>query len=311
VRVFFIFSVVYLGVALFVAPIFMNTGMTVGVASATLLSVAKYFLIGIVVGLLIIFWVVGRQELGRRIVPVGYAVLATILLQAGFTLLKNTMPFAGQYFADPFLANLDRALHFGVDPWVIMHWLGQYLPVDYLMYSYLTVWALPAFALPIIIAASDGNHTRAMRTIALYVVAWVLLGNVLAFAGLSVGPVYYDLLTGDTRFADLTQALISSGVTESPIGRTQQGLWQIYIGQRAGVGSGISAFPSVHVAVATVTAIYMAERSKWLILPAVMFLFFTFFLSVYTGYHYAIDGYASILVVFTFWWAMRRKFAPE
>ncbi len=305
----------YLAVGLVTALIFIDNSMTglfaVLDASAVMFSVARYFLIGIVVGIAIIFFIVGRQELQRRIALVGYAALATVCLQAGFTLLKNTMPYIHPYFADPFWAYWDRVLHFGADPWFLAHWVGQYLPVDYLMQLYMAAWALPAIGLPIIIAASDGNHTRAMRTLVLYVVAWVFLGNILAFAGLSVGPVYYDRLTGDARFSDLTQALVASGVTESSIGRLQEVLWKIYIGQRAGMGSGISAFPSVHVAIATVTAIYMAERSKWLILPAALFLFFTFFLSVYTGYHYAIDGYASILVIFSIWLVLRRKMSPQ
>lgn len=312
---FFIFSAAYFAIGLISALAFLDNSMR-GIfalvdASTVMLSVAKYFLIGIVVGVAFIFFIVGRRELQRRIVLVGYAVVATILLQAGFTLLKNTMPYIHAYFADPFWAYWDRMVHFGRDPWVIMHWMGRFLPVDYLIHLYLAVWALPAIGLPIIIAASDGNHARGMRTIVLYVVAWVFLGNILALAGLSVGPVYYDRLTGDTRFFDLTQALVASGVTESPIGRIQEVLWKIYIGQRVGMGSGISAFPSVHVAVATVTAIYMIERSKWLVLPAVLFLFFTFFLSVYTGYHYAIDGYASILIIFTVWLVLRRKMPAQ
>jgi len=275
--------------------------------SAILLFVARYFLIGIVVGVTFILLMVGWREFQLRLALVAYAVLATVLMQSGFTLLKNAMPYIHSYFADPFWAYWDRALHFGIDPWTIAHWLGQYLPVDYLLHVYLMVWILPAMGLPVIIAASDRKHTRAMRTIVLYVVVWVFLGNILAFAGLSVGPVYYDLLTGDMRFSDLTQALEASGLTESTIGRVQKALWEIYAGGSAGLGSGISAFPSVHVAIATLTAIYMIERSKWLILPAVLFLVIVFFLSVYTGYHYAIDGYVSIFVVFSAWLLLRRK----
>jgi len=217
------------------------------------------------------------------------------------------MSFAAPYFADPIMADVDKSLHLGVDPWVIAHWASAYLPTDTMLYSYLTVWTLPAFALPIILAATDGDQARITRTLILYAVAWIFIGNILAFSGLSVGPVYYDRLLGGERFSDLTLALDATGVTKSGIGVTQQVLWDIYAGNSAKIGSGISAFPSVHVAVATVAAIYMFERS-WLLAPiAVAFLCATFFLSVYTGYHYAIDGYVAFVVIVGLWAWLRKS----
>jgi len=315
VKSFFYFSIIYLGFAVIVASIYMDGNMTglaaVSISAKALLTVGEYFLIGIFAGIIILTLLVDREMLHRRAMPIAYALVATVLTQAGFTLLKNTMSFITPYFADPFFANLDHALHFGMDPWMIAHWLGNYLPTKAMTYSYLTVWGLPALTLPAIIAATDVNRVRAKRTLVLYLVAWIFIGNVLALSGLSVGPVYYDRLLGGDRFADLMMALQTSGVSDSHIGRVQQALWDIYTGRSASIGSGISAFPSVHVAIASVTAIYMVERSKWLLPLAAAFLFFTFFLSVYTGYHYAVDGYASILVVFAVWWVMRRKFAAE
>ena len=55
----------------------------------------------------------------------------------------------------------------------------------------------------------------------------------------------------------------------------------------------MSAFPSMHVAVATVTALYLAERSRLLGLIGAAFWAVVMFLSVYTGYHYALDGIAA------------------
>lgn len=310
-RAFFLFTAAYLIFAILFAPLFMDGGMTGFLAvsrSAFLLwQTGKYFLIGILVGLIALVLTVEKSELRARLPMIGVAIVASVFIHAGFTILKNTMSFITPYFADPFIANVDRALHFGVDPWVIAHWVGDYLPTTLMIYSYLTIWALPAFALPVIIALTDGDRARMVRTLALYAVAWVFVGNVLAFSGLSVGPVYFDRLLGGDQFAGLTVALVESGVTASGIGNTQQALWEIYSGQSALIGSGISAFPSVHVAIATVAAIYMCERSKWLVPLAATFLFFTFYLSVFTGYHYAVDGYVSMIVIFGVWWLLKRR----
>lgn len=284
------------------------TGFLAVSRSAMLLwQTGKYFLIGILVGLIALVLTVEKSELRARLPVIGLAIGASVFIHAGFTILKNTMSFITPYFADPFFANVDRVLHFGVDPWVIAHWIGDYLPTNLMIYSYLTIWALPAFALPVIIALTDDDRARMVRTLTLYAVAWVFVGNVLAFSGLSVGPVYFDRLLGGDQFAGLTVALVESGVTASSIGTTQRALWEIYSGQSALIGSGISAFPSVHVAIATVAAIYMCERSKWLVPLAAMFLFFTFYLSVFTGYHYAVDGYVSMIVIFGLWWLLKRR----
>lgn len=310
-RSFFLFTAAYLIFAILFAPLFMEGGMTgflaVTRSAYVLWQTGKYFMIGILIGLILLTMLVDRDVLRARIPVIGLALAASVFLHAGFTILKNVMSFITPYYADPFMANLDKTLHFGVDPWVIAHRIGDYLPTDLMIYSYLTIWALPAFALPVIIALTDGDRARMMRTLIIYATAWIFIGNVLAFAGLSVGPVYYDRLLGGERFSGLTAALVESGVAASGIGHTQQALWDIYAGKSALIGSGISAFPSVHVAIATVTAIYMCERSKWLVPLAVTFLFFTFYLSVFTGYHYAVDGYASFIIVIGIWWLLRRR----
>lgn len=310
-RTFFLFTAAYLIFAILFAPFFMDGGMTGFLAvtrSAILLwHTGKYFLIGILIGLIILILTVEKHVLRARLPVIGLALGASVFIHAGFTILKNVMSFITPYFADPLIANVDRALHFGLDPWVIAHWMGAYLPTNLMIYSYLTIWALPAFALPVIIALTDGDKVRMSRTLILYAVAWIFVGNILAFSGLSVGPVYFDRLLGGDRFADLTTALVHSGVTASGLGQTQAALWEIYSGQSALIGSGISAFPSVHVAIASVAAIYMSERSKYLIPLAATFLFFTLYLSIFTGYHYAVDGYVSIIVIFSLWWVLRRR----
>ena len=62
-------------------------------------------------------------------------------------------------------------------------------------------------------------------------------------------------------------------------------------------GGGISAFPSMHAAMATLWAGYLVERSRWLAPIGLGFLAVILYLSVYTGWHYAVDGIASIAVV--------------
>jgi hypothetical protein len=240
------------------------------------------------------------------VLAVVMAFVGTLLFHGGFTLVKTSMPYIAPFFADPMLADWDKLLHGGRDAWEIAHQIGAHLPMDWLVLFYLEVWVWPAICLPVIIAALDTDSDRVRRTMILYMLAWVLLGNVVALSGMSVGPVFYDRLLDTARFDGLTQALLNSE------GRNfvdiQDFLWLSYTENEQVLGSGISAFPSVHVGIAAVTAIYLFERSRLLAPFGLAFLVIILFLSVYTGYHYALDGYASIFLIGAAWvWLHRRR----
>ena len=72
-------------------------------------------------------------------------------------------------------------------------------------------------------------------------------------------------------------------------------------------GSGISAFPSLHVAMMTVVALYLAGFGWIGKAVGVALVSAVLFVSVWIGYHYAIDGYASIGAVLAAHWALRRR----
>jgi hypothetical protein len=106
---------------------------------------------------------------------------------------------------------------------------------------------------------------------------------------------------GGDRFDALHTALATFGIKSSFVGLIQGYLWNSYETHSLIMGTGISAFPAVHLAIATTMALYLLERSRLLAPIGLLFVAIIQFLSVYTGYHYAIDGYSSILAVVGFW----------
>ena len=240
--------------------------------------------------------------------------LACVFLTA-FSSIKGTLPILSEslgfrpFFADPFLASLDRSLHGGRDPWELTHefiaWLGTPSWVGLFPYIYGLWWAIPAFYLPSVMFLLGDGGNRIWRFLLLYLFTWCLLGNVLAFLGLSAGPVYFDRVTGDAMFEDLEAALRNTEVVHAWFGKSQDWLWQSYSEDLQSVGSGISAFPSLHVAAATVTTLYMIEKSPWLAPPGLGLLIAMQFISVWSGYHYAIDGYFSIAAVVVMYFLLR------
>lgn len=253
----------------------------------------------------------GWRDVFSRARPIAYAVYGVIFVQMGFMLSKSVIPFLVPYYADPALATFDAWLHGGVDPWVLAHrWVEGTNIVPWLG-LYLRWWSIPAMILPVLIAVSDPDLARVRRYSWLFLLSWLVIGNVLAVVGSSAGPVFYDMLLGQDRFAGLNSALAESGISDSRIGTIQAALWQQYQAGSTALGLTISAFPSMHVAVAAITALYLAERSLWLAPLGLAFLLAILFLSVLTGYHYAIDGYASILLVAAGSWALRSRATVE
>lgn len=256
--------------------------------------------------LAVLFFRPDRTEFRQRALAVFYAYAGCILLQTGFFFIKHAIPSVVPFYADPALAGFDQWLHGGTDPWIIAHRWAANINIGPLLPFYTDIWALPATALPIFLTLLDSDPGRRERFLALYLGVWILLGNIFAMAASSVGPVFYDALLGGDRFYALGEALRLGPVEGSMVGRVQKYLWQGYSTGSFDTGVAISAFPSVHVALITVIGLYLAERRR-LLAPLGLALVAVFqFLSVYTGYHYAIDGYVSIIAVCGGWVFLRR-----
>jgi len=235
-------------------------------------------------------------------------LLMCCVFLAAFSTVKSSMPLLGDmlgmthFYADEALANLDKMLHFGVDPWIATHalteWLGLTNFASQASILYGLFWALPALYLPAILFFVGEEEARTRHFIIMFAVTWIGLGNVLAFVGFSAGPIFYDAAFGTERFTELHASLAQFGLAESWIGETQGMLWSAYADQVQQMGTGISAFPSLHVAMTTVFVLYFFERNRYLGYVGLVFLSAIQFISVWSGYHYAIDGYASMALVY-------------
>lgn len=222
-------------------------------------------------------------------------LMALMIFQGSFTSLKNMLPIlAGGFHYDTLHADIDRFIHFGHDPWRLLYSFAAHpIVLAVVEWNYSVLWFVICFASLFFVATSswaDGVRTRYML---MFMFVWVFCGNVLAGLFLSAGPAFYGPITGDgSRFADQL-AFLSGGQARS----FQLYLWRIHESGVAGFGSGISAFPSVHVGLITMNALFLSERFPRLAWLAAAYTVVIVMSSVYLGWHYAIDGYVSIVVV--------------
>lgn len=309
-RLFLIITVIYALVGMVLVTMFRDNPMPVILKVLVSLPASLQAFYGViwwlVPGLVLLFLTVPLRILARRLPEAVVTVFISSLFFLVFTMLKTLLPYLVPFWADPALAEFDRALHLGIDPWQVAHALSGLIDANIAYTIYIGLWMGPALYLPVLLVLIDGDEARIRRFMLLHAFCWIGLGNVLALAGMSAGPIFYDRLLGGDTFAPLMEALHQSGVFSTETYRVQAELWEVYQRHGQTAGSGISAFPSVHVGMATVLALYLIERSRSLLLPAVLLTVVFQFLSVYLGWHYAVDGYVSILVVVLIWMLLRR-----
>ncbi|WP_353476586.1 phosphatase PAP2 family protein (plasmid) [Salipiger sp. H15] len=314
-RAFFAFGIGYALVSFLIAILFRDgvVADVLGTVSGDL-DVSLWYL-WLAAGLVSLWAVRAETRRGTgtagAVGTVAMVYAAILSLHVGFTMFKTTMPSIVPYYADPYLARFDAWLHGHTDPWAVINRLFGAQTMLSLTPLYQGPWLVAAFLFPVILIATDDDPVRVKRYLVLYCASWIVIGNVLALSGMSVGPIFYDRLYDSDRFAALTRTLHFAGLDRTVMGALQDYLWDMYAAGREGFGTGISAFASVHVSVATVVALYCGERSVLLAFPAALFCGAILLLSIWSGYHYAVDGYFSIGVMALLWMYLRRRMETQ
>jgi hypothetical protein len=228
---------------------------------------------------------------------------ACCLGMAAFWTLKFRFPALIPFWADPFLARLDHWLHFR-DPWWILHEATPDWVTRPLLVFYFPIWLLNFFGCIVIAALHRDEGERHRYFLALFA-TYAVLGTLVACGLASVGPIFYDRFIAGDRYGALTAALHCDPSMQLILFVADR----LYTAPVAGVEdyfAGISAMPSMHVALATLNALFLNRINRSAGIAGWSFLGITQVGSVYFGWHYAIDGYASIIAVLILW----RRISP-
>jgi hypothetical protein len=240
----------------------------------------------------------------------GVALLVALMVfQGTFTSIKNALPvWVGDFPHDRMQADIDAWLHFGVDPWrYLMSGAGTASVRSVVEWNYNVLWFVICFGALFFVATTPAVAGIRRRYLFCFMLVWIVVGNLLAGTFLSAGPAYYGLVTGDTaRFGDQLAFLAQGADSANSAAVYQSYLWSLHMSGQAGFGSGISAFPSVHVALAMLNALFIFEWNRRLGLLAFAYVGFVAASSVYLAWHYAIDGYVAAAVTFGLYAIVRR-----
>lgn len=250
----------------------------------------------------------GRNGLRARLSRENLAWFATLCVLLipfvdAFGYVKSSIPALNPYPWDDAFIRIEAWLHFGRQPW---EWLALVFrgerSVRTLNYLYQPVFTFAVLATMLWHTARPISPAHRSRVLFGFMLVWIVPGNVLAVLFASVGPCFYGRFTGGPDpFAPLMAELHAYNADHGISSVwSQDALWAGYLDEA--VPLGVSAMPSVHVGLATLVA--LAWHPTRLRSLAWAYLLITLIASVRLGWHYAIDGYVSIIVTAAMWWAM-------
>lgn len=246
----------------------------------------------------------GRRFLTpQRLIAALPVVLVLPLFMSAFTSMKSMIPWLSPFSWDPAFSSWDRTLHGGVDPWRLLQpFLGTPAGTAFMNLVY-HKWFLVVNAVLLWQAFATGAPRLRQQFLIAFVLTWVLLGTGMALLLPAAGPCYFGRVT---TLANPYEPLMTylEGVHLvgwNPAFALQERLWDFYSSGSLALGGGISAMPSMHVALSILFVLLGFRASR---LAGSLFLIFAALIllgSVHLGWHYAIDGYAVIPLVWLIW----------
>lgn len=254
----------------------------------------------------------GEPVLVSVIWYVGGALLAGCTIPAFGIFKQFILPIQG-FPWDVTLAEADRLLFFGHDPWRATHAVfGSVAGTKFLdtLYSF---WMIIMYGFPAAVVALFSENAMRVRLIGCWLASWVFIGGIGAWLLASAGPCYFNQLVGpNASFAELNVRLAgiaaqahAQGIKINAID-FQPMLLGAYKSTHYAPAGGISAMPSMHLAMATLFAITGYQWHRWLGHVMVLYWVFIWIGSIHLGWHYAWDGLVAGALMLGLWVIAKR-----
>lgn len=216
------------------------------------------------------------------------AILGVAALLSGFNMIcfmwiKAEINLVVPFRADQNIANIGRFI-FGQDPWRFFR--GMDLNLMALTYNVLWFWALIITLFSVLIAKPTKERAASLFS---YFFLWSVFGPVGQYLVPAAGPIFYERIGLGPRYDGLYASIpaLTSDISNY--------LWTHYHQRSLGLGAGISAMPSLHIATAAWMVLSLLSIRSRLALPAAILGLYLWVASIALGWHYFLDGVVGAL----------------
>lgn len=245
----------------------------------------------------------------ERVILALPALAAYSVVISAFTSVKSAIGSVNPYNLDPLLAEADRVIHGGYYSWEWLQPVLGFPPVTATIDFAYSLWIFQAYTILALVAAWIEAPDLRRRYLLAFGLTWMLVGTLLAVPMASGGPWFYGLFHPELTdpFQEVRRYLTeTSGYYLITTIAAQQWLRDSFVTPAVEFGAGISAMPSVHVAIAFLQVLLARHIGRRTTLLASAYFAVILIGSVHLGWHYAIDGYVSIIAVAGIWWLAGR-----
>jgi hypothetical protein len=234
------------------------------------------------------------EEFIARLIAALPFLLMWPIFMSGFTSIKNLLNDTVPFTWDHELLTLGLQLHFGKPLW---QWLAiDSPPVTHMLEFIYAFWGVLLVAVPFSVCLRHPDCPKRTQFLVSHLLVLVLLGNVVAGMFMSAGPFWLQF-SGHHHYpyAPLFDYLMRTDPDGSFSAVTyQRYLWEARRHTGTWFGTGVSAFPSIHVAVAALYVLFGWQFGRLARVASILFLIAIMIGSVHLGWHYAFDGYAGM-----------------
>ncbi len=245
------------------------------------------------------------------------AILMVGLTLPLFQLFKQHILPARGFPFDPYVAALDRFLFAGHDAWRITHALFGSVGGTLFFDRVYALWLPMMFVFPMIAVMAARDERVRARLLGCWIISWVLIAVLGAWVFGSAGPCYYIQLVGpDAGFSELNARLAALGVAAQKEGQVLAALdFQAMLLAEHWTtdllpAGGISAMPSMHVAMATLFALSGYRIYRPLGHVMALYAVLIWIGSVHLGWHYASDGIVGAAMMALLWHVSGKVITP-